>query len=162
MAKIKITTGGVKQSLSNYNYLKAICEYIWNGFDADASAIEINTEENSLNRINTIIIKDNGTGISSKTLNRTFQPFYESEKSEENSEKTRITGVHGKNGVGRLTFFCFAKYAQWDTIYKNEDLFRKYLITISSDNLEEYIVTQEEVFINTTWQNGSNLPNKFL
>lgn len=145
MAKIKITTGGVKQSLSNYNYLKAICEYIWNGFDADASMIEINTKENSLNRINTIIIKDNGTGISKKTLNRTFQPFYESQKSEENSEKTRITGVHGKNGVGRLTFFCFAKYAKWDTIYKDEGLFKGYSIKIDSDNLEEYEVTQEEI-----------------
>ena len=86
MAKIKITTGGVKQSLANYNYLKAICEYIWNGFDANASKIEIYTEENSLKKIDKIIIKDNGTGISKKTLNMTFQPFYESQKSEENSE----------------------------------------------------------------------------
>ena len=145
MAKIKITTGGVKQSLANYNYLKAICEYIWNGFDANASKIEIYTEENSLKKIDKIIIKDNGTGISKKTLNMTFQPFYESQKSEENSEKTRITGIHGKNGVGRLTFFCFAKYAKWDTIYKDDENYKKYSIKIDSDNLEVYNVSQEEL-----------------
>ena len=82
MGRIAITTGGVKQSLSNYNGLKSICEYIWNGFDAKANKIEITTIRNELDNISEISIKDNGTGIPKKQLNKKFKPFYESEKAE--------------------------------------------------------------------------------
>lgn len=100
MGRIAITTGGVKQSLSNYNALKSICEYIWNGFDAGAK---------------------------------------------QSYERTRITGIHGKNGVGRLTFFCFAQYAEWNTIYKENENFKNYSITIDANNLENYKETDENI-----------------
>ena len=66
MGKIAITTGGIKKSLSNYNALKSICEYIWNGFDAKGNKIEITTKRNDLDSITEISIKDNGTGIIKK------------------------------------------------------------------------------------------------
>ena len=143
MGRIAITTGGVKQSLSNYNGLKSICEYIWNGFDAKANKIEITTIRNELDNISEISIKDNGTGIPKKQLNKKFKPFYESEKAEQTYERTRITGIHGKNGVGRLTFFCFAQYAEWNTIYKDENEYKNYSITIEANNLENYKETTE-------------------
>ena len=69
MGKIAITTGGIKQSLANYNALKSICEYIWNGFDARGTKIEISTKKNDLDNITEISIKDNGTGIIKKQIN---------------------------------------------------------------------------------------------
>ena len=150
MGKIAITTGGIKQSLSNYDGLKSICEYIWNGFDAKANKIEIITARNQLDNISEILIKDNGTGISKKQLNKKFKPFYESEKAEKIYERTRITGIHGKNGVGRLTFFCFAQYAEWNTVYKDDNgQYKKYSITIEADNLENYKETAEEIIDKT-------------
>lgn len=148
MGKIAITTGGIKQSLANYNALKSICEYIWNGFDARETQIEISTKKNDLDSITEISIKDNGTGIIKKQLNKKFKPFYESEKAEQSYERTRITGIHGKNGVGRLTFFCFARYARWDTIYKDDNEYKSYSINIDADNLEKYDETNENIAIN--------------
>ena len=145
MGRIAITTGGVKQSLSNYNALKSICEYIWNGFDAGANRIEINTSRNNLSAISEISIKDNGIGIAKKLLNKKFKPFYESEKAEQAYERTRITGIHGKNGVGRLTFFCFAQYAEWNTVYKENEKFKNYSINIHANNLENYKETDENI-----------------
>ena len=145
MGRIAITTGGVKQSLSNYNALKSICEYIWNGFDAGANRIEINTSRNNLSAISEISIKDNGIGIAKKQLNKKFKPFYESEKAEQAYERTRITGIHGKNGVGRLTFFCFAQYAEWNTVYKENEKFKNYFININANNLENYKETDENI-----------------
>ena len=145
MGRIAITTGGIKQSLSNYNALKSICEYIWNGFDAGANRIELVTSNNDLNGIYEISIKDNGTGIAKKQLNKKFKPFYESEKAEQLSERTRITGVHGKNGVGRLTFFCFAQYAEWNTVYKEDEKFKNYSIIVNANNLENYKETDEKL-----------------
>lgn len=149
MGKIAITTGGIKQSLSNYNALKSICEYIWNGFDARGTKIEITTKRNDLDSITEISIKDNGTGIIKKQLNKKFKPFYESEKSEQSYERTRITGIHGKNGVGRLTFFCFARYARWDTVYQDNTEYKSYSINIDANNLEKYDETPENVVTNT-------------
>lgn len=149
MGKIAITTGGIKQSLSNYNALKSICEYIWNGFDARGTKIEITTKRNDLDSITEISIKDNGTGIIKKQLNKKFKPFYESEKSEQSYERTRITGIHGKNGVGRLTFFCFARYGRWDTVYQDNTEYKSYSINIDADNLEKYDETSENVVTNT-------------
>ena len=148
MGKIAITTGGIKQSLANYNALKSICEYIWNGFDARGTKIEISTKKNDLDNITEISIKDNGTGIIKKQLNKKFKPFYESEKSEQSYERTRITGIHGKNGVGRLTFFCFARYARWDTVYQEDTEYKSYSINIDADNLEKYDETTEKVVTN--------------
>lgn len=145
MGKIAITTSGVKQSLSNYNALKSICEYIWNGFDAEANKIEITTLRNNLGGISEISIKDNGVGIAKKQLNKKFKPFYESEKAEQSYERTRITGIHGKNGVGRLTFFCFAQYAEWNTVYKENKDFKNYSIIIDATNLENFKETDENV-----------------
>ena len=145
MGRIAITTGGVKQSLSNYNALKSICEYIWNGFDAGANRIEITTSRNNLSGISEISIKDNGIGIAKKQLNKKFKPFYESEKAEQSYERTRITGIHGKNGVGRLTFFCFAQYAEWNTVYKENEKFKNYSITVEANNLENYKETDENI-----------------
>jgi len=44
---IEITTPGIKKVLKNYNTPKAIAEYIWNGFDAKATKVEINYNLNS-------------------------------------------------------------------------------------------------------------------
>lgn len=155
MGRIAITTGGIKQSLANYDAKKSICEYIWNGFDANANKIEITTMRNELNNISKISIKDNGVGIPKKQLNKKFKPYYESEKAKQSDERTKITGIHGKNGIGRLTFFCFAQYAEWNTIYKDGNKYKNYSIKIKSEDLENYNDTPENI-IETT-ETGTNV-----
>ena len=46
---------------------------------------------------------DNGSGIEFEKLSSKFVPFYQSEKNADNNVK--ISKVHGRNGLGRLTFF---------------------------------------------------------
>ena len=41
MKNILITPEGIKTNLKNVKPLEAICEYIWNGFDAGASQIKV-------------------------------------------------------------------------------------------------------------------------
>lgn len=79
--RIEITTAGVKQSLKNYTEIEAIIEYIWNGFDAEASSVHINFEENEMGGVKSISIIDNGTGINFSLLKDKFKPFFQSEKS---------------------------------------------------------------------------------
>lgn len=147
MAKIKITPAGIKRSLKNYNYLQAIGEYVWNGFDAGAQVIRLAFTQDELQGIKRIEIQDNGCGIQHESLNNKFGPFLESEKFLDPTKKRHTSVVHGKNGYGRLTFFKFALIAEWDTVYAINGNCYQYQVSIKSDELDNY--TNSEPFLTT-------------
>ncbi len=71
----KITTKSIEQSGLPNDYKKALAEYIWNGFDARATTIHLNYEANSLGRLESFSIFDNGTGIDIENISYTFGNF---------------------------------------------------------------------------------------
>lgn len=137
---VHITSKGIRNSLKKYTALKSICEYIWNGFDAKATAITIETLDNDLGSISFIKINDNGYGIDRELLDEKFRPFFQSEKIYDPNIKQ--SDVHGKNGVGRLTFFTFASQAIWTTVYKRDNENYEYSIDIKADGLDRYSASE--------------------
>ncbi|MDL2318441.1 ATP-binding protein, partial [Eubacteriales bacterium OttesenSCG-928-A19] len=141
--RISISSDGTKNSLKKYKALGSISEYVWNGFDAQATEVCINIKQNALDSmLEQISIHDNGSGIARHLLELKFQPFYQSEKVYDPDIKHSET--HGKNGVGRLTFFTFASDAIWETIYQKENKHFKYSIHINSNTLDVYHPSDEE------------------
>ena len=63
MKSVLITPEGIQKNLKSIKPLDAICEYIWNGFDAEATEISVKLHENNLGLIIMITICDNGIGI---------------------------------------------------------------------------------------------------
>ncbi|WP_430923081.1 ATP-binding protein [Paenibacillus xylanexedens] len=55
--------------------------HTFNGFDAKATIIELQTFQTKLGSINEIQIMDNGYGIKIQDLEGKFTPFFESDKS---------------------------------------------------------------------------------
>ncbi len=137
MNDIKITSQGIEKTIKKYNMLDSICEYIWNGFDAQATLIFIKIDvDNVFQKILKIEIEDNGTGINYETLQNTFSPFLSSEKP--NMEELSKSTYHGKNGIGRLTYSNFAEKIRWITTYcKNNELY-KYEIHSTKSTLDKY------------------------
>lgn len=133
----KITSKGIKRVLKNYNPSSSLAEYIWNGFDAKATEIQINYDFNELSRVEFIQIRDNGIGIDLNNLAFKFDNFYDSEKSIQIQSPKHSSILHGKNGVGRLTFFTFSNNAKWTTFYENKGI-KSGTIEISSENLKVY------------------------
>ena len=80
MKSVLITPEGIQKNLKNVKPLDAICEYIWNGFDAEATEVKIKLHENGLGLINMITVEDNGVGINYDELKFKFQPFNDSKK----------------------------------------------------------------------------------
>lgn len=140
MANIQITSSGIKKSLQKYSPLKALVEFIWNGFDAQASSVKLTYSKTVLGSIDCISIADNGYGIPKNELDKKFKPFFDSEKIINPSEKRNISTIHGKNGVGRLTFYHFATSATWETIYQDKVSKKsyKYTISINIDSLDNF------------------------
>ena len=136
MQNILITTEGIQKNLKNIKPLDALCEYIWNGFDASASIINVNFSMNEFGIIDAITISDNGVGIPYEELAFKFQPFSESNKAIMNDNNHSLP--HGRKGIGRLTFFSFAQIAQWDTVYQKGGVNYQYFIKMNRDSLNKY------------------------
>ncbi len=141
MEDIKITSLGVKRSLNKFTEIESIIEYIWNGFDASATQININATFNTMGSIDSLKIQDNGVGIDKNKIKEKFTPFFQSEKIEQQiqEKKKKNSTYHGKNGVGRLTFFKFSNNAVWETVFKDVDgKNKKYTISINTEDLTKY------------------------
>lgn len=142
---VQITSGGIQKVLRKYNEKQAVAEYIWNGFDAKASTIQVNYIANSLGFVEKLTISDNGHGINLKQLKAKFDQFYESEKALQLAVHKNRSALHGKNGVGRLTFFKFAGKAEWETTYQLANQLKSGLIQVSENNLNNYTFTAQDL-----------------
>ena len=143
-SNVKITSKGIQKILKNYNPKLSVAEYLWNGFDAKANTITINYGANELGHLESFTIGDNGYGIDLNKLASKFNPFYDSEKAIEISSPKHTSIMHGKNGVGRLTFFTFAHNAKWTTTYKEKDALVSGSIQINIDGLNNFQPTNFE------------------
>ena len=131
-----IDVAGIKK-----DYKDAIMEYIWNGFDADATRVDLTYSTNELGGISEIRICDNGTGINFENIENTFGAFLSSEKRE---TKNFVDNIHGSKGKGRFSFICFAHYCKWNTVYTDGKEFYKYSIDMDDINKNEYDVSKKE------------------
>lgn len=137
MQEVSITTEGIQKNLKNFKPLDALCEYIWNGFDAQADTVWVNLHKNELGLINMLSVIDNGTGIAYEELGIKFKPFNDSKKAD-NSKKSNHSIPHGRQGIGRLTFFSFAQCARWNTVYSKKQERYEYYISMDKDSLNQY------------------------
>ena len=143
ITKTRFDTKGIKSLLNKLQYsentfFKSIAEFIWNGFDAKASIVDLSYEiyqNKNEGQFRKLIIKDNGSGINHERLSNTFEPILESEKIKNNGSENNHSTIHGKNGVGRLTYFTFSNLAKWYTVYNKDGTNYEYEIEIDANKL---------------------------
>ncbi|RCV64837.1 DNA topoisomerase VI, subunit B [Methanophagales archaeon] len=143
--RVQIKTKGIKNILTKINIPQAVSEYIWNGFDAGATKVELNYEPKENGNLRKLIIIDNGFGIPEDQLDKKFGPFHQSEKIQDETKEKNKSLPHGYRGIGRLTFYQFANFAKWATIYSKNGKNHKYQIEVNSDNLENYLPKSEDI-----------------
>ncbi|WP_077285909.1 ATP-binding protein [Cognaticolwellia aestuarii] len=142
MAKVKVDTKGIKNRLKSYKAFKSIAEYIWNGFDAGSTSINIDfSHDDNSGNISNLSISDNGSGIDFDLLVDKFEPVLKSEK-KDYKQINNTTLIHGQHGLGRLTFYHFSRYAKWTTTYKKGEDFFDYSINVNSDALDDFDKTK--------------------
>ena len=153
LANTRFDTKGIKTALSKLqfsetNFYKSISEFIWNGFDAKASTIELSYEiyqNKNEGRFRKLEIKDNGSGINHDKLKTTFEPIFDSEKLNNNYSKDHHSAIHGKNGVGRLTFYTFSNSAKWHSVYNKDGTNFEYENEIEAKKLDFFSGLEQKI-----------------
>lgn len=77
---LSVKSKSVETSGIPRDYKEALCEYVWNGFEANATTISITHTINVLGGIEEICISDNGSGICFETIQDTFERFWLAEE----------------------------------------------------------------------------------
>lgn len=143
---MRITLGLKNQSIETSGITKdfkeAICEYIWNGFEANAKQVHLEWSHNALGGGDVISIIDNGDGINYDDLDNTFGTFLASQK---NSLSLKAKSKANK-GKGRFSFICFASDVIWKTTFYDDQakINKSYELTLS-DSSKEFVDYTEPV-----------------
>ena len=129
---VSVKNQSIDSSGITSDYKAAISEYIWNGFEANATKVSIEYTHNEAFGVKELIIKDNGEGINYNELGETFGAFLASKK---NLLSLQMKSKANK-GKGRFSFIAFSNNAEWHTVYKDNDVYKEYDIAMSSDKKE--------------------------
>lgn len=152
--KVSINNNSVEFSGITRDYMEAISELIWNGYDAGATKIDLVFDTNEIDFIPSIEIIDNGSGINLGNLHQTFGAFLDSLK---RGSDHRSSYVRGKKGKGRFSFIAFAQTAIWNTTFfdEGENEYINYDVTISASNKDYYADDNRQIAVNR--QTGTRL-----
>ena len=129
---VSVKNQSIDSSGITSDYKAAISEYVWNGFEANATNVSIKYTLNEAFGVKELIIKDNGDGINYDELGETFGAFLASKK---NLLSLQMKSKVNK-GKGRFSFIAFSSNAEWHTAYKDNNVYKEYDITMSSDKKE--------------------------
>lgn len=100
---------------------KALCELIWNAFDADATNVNITFPPSGLLPENKkVVINDNGRGIDWNKRQKLFGTLGGSWKKNIN---TTLEGrrLHGSEGQGRFKGYSLGRVVEWSSCYEESD-----------------------------------------
>lgn len=139
---LKAKNDYLQKVASTRDFVKAISEFVWNSLDADSTDVSVELARNALGGLDSIIIRDNGTGISSKRAAHDFESLGESWKLQKSHTPVLARAIHGKEGQGRLRFFSLARKAHWDSIYAEKGKHFRLKIEIDADHLQTSNVSE--------------------
>lgn len=123
----QITVAGIKKHFQSIEPYQALIELAWNGYDANATSVQVSIKNNEMHGIDVITVLDDGEGIDTGNLSNSFGKFNESDKRHDETK-------HGSHGKGRLAFHRLCENASWFT--KNASSEAK--IDIRSESIKNY------------------------
>ncbi len=141
--QLSVKNQSIESSGITNDYKEAICEYVWNGFEAHATEVNIDYALNIAGGVGELSISDNGDGIVYGDLSDTFGAFLTSQK---NLLSLKMKSKANK-GKGRFSFSAFATGAKWITTYKDSDSneYKAYEIVLVNDKKEVLNYTEPQV-----------------
>lgn len=122
--------------------IAGIEELIWNGLDAEATRVEVIIERSGIGAVETVLVQDDGHGMSYDEVMKSFSVLGGSWKKEQVNTKNGVRQLHGKKGEGRFRAFAIGREVTW-TSYCRHDDGRIYEITVTGSlNAQEFEISE--------------------
>jgi Histidine kinase-, DNA gyrase B-, and HSP90-like ATPase len=96
--------------------VKALAEAIWNSLDAGADHVDVSFEYTALNAISTVVITDDGEGITPERAEAGFAEYGDSWKRHLDARTYNDRHVHGRRGRGRYHILDLGLGAIWTSV----------------------------------------------
>ena len=106
--------------LSRAKPVHAMAELIWNALDAEATEVSVEFEQNAMEGVDAIRIRDNGHGLAYDHALVAFKNLGGSWKREEAQSAHRKRFLHGQYGKGRFRAFALGNRVEWRSAYEHE------------------------------------------
>jgi hypothetical protein len=123
--------------------IAAVAELIWNGLDADATAITVDLEDDNLGGLSRIIVTDNGHGIPYAEAPTLFGNLGGSWKKHGAHTKIHKRQLHGQEGRGRFKAFALGSVVDWTSTYARDGKLFRYEITVIDRDIRRVRIGDE-------------------
>jgi hypothetical protein len=126
--------------------IDALSEIIWNGLDADATAVDVRLGHNEFG-LSSVTVADNGHGIPHAEASTLFTRLGGSWKKRGSFTKTKRRILHGSEGRGRFKVFALGRVADWHVTYQTgrEAPPKSYEIGMLESSIREVQISDEEL-----------------
>lgn len=140
MAKVHVTARrDFLESLTIARPIAALAELIWNGFDAQSDRVEVHLDLNPMGGIESIRVRDHGSGIYHPHVDALFGNLGDSWKKAKGRNNGR--SLHGKFGKGRFKAFSLGQSVTWNTTYRENGKAYSFQIVGNALGLDDFETT---------------------
>ncbi|KLQ77671.1 hypothetical protein ABF63_18720 [Enterobacter hormaechei subsp. steigerwaltii] len=123
--------------LASAKPVSAISELIWNGFDAKSNSVEVIINKNPFfDSIDSIIVKDYGSGIDHNKVTDLFGNLGESWKKQARANGDR--SLHGQYGRGRFKALSLGEKIHWKTSFSRNGEGFEYVISSDANSVKDF------------------------
>ncbi|MEJ8309856.1 ATP-binding protein [Agrobacterium larrymoorei] len=132
------------QRVTSAKPLAALCELIWNAYDADAQEVKIELEAGQLANLGVIRVVDDGKGIPADRAKNFFKSLGGSWK--KRTPKTEGgRSIHGEKGQGRFKAFALGERVTWISCHSG----KKFSISGDKSDLKRFSISESVPAANT-------------
>lgn len=122
--------------------LKGLTELIWNSLDANATFVRVQVDENPIAGVDSVVLTDNGHGITYDEAQRYFGNLGGSWKALAETSRGGERRLHGANGQGRFRAFGLGDNIRWETVAEVDDQQQKLTIQGQRSALKRFTVSE--------------------
>ncbi len=134
--------------------ISALAELIWNALDADATKVIVDFVYDGLGGIKSIVVSDNGCGISFHDALAQFRSLGGSWKAIGALTPGLHRQLHGHEGRGRFKAFALGAVVEWNSTYLRDEKFYRFGLTILESNIKQVRIDDEESEISDSAPTG--------
>lgn len=156
MTKVQVTAKPDHiKSLSSARPIDALAELIWNGFDSGSNKVVVTTTQNQMGALDTIKVRDSGSGINFNKIDSLFGGLGDSWKKSQGKQNGRA--LHGKNGKGRFKAFSLGQFVEWTSTFAEGGKKFKFKLTGNAASLDGFEITGEPSLVGNNVETGTEV-----